>query len=67
MWEYNPGTVAPVAIVGIAGVVGLHFIIICSRDLAVSFTVSQSLHVMRCVCIIVGIVSINFSFLASLF
>ena len=67
MWEYNPGTVAPVAIIGIAGVGGSHFIIICSRDFAVSFTVSQSLHIIRCVCIIVGIVSINFSFLASSF
>ena len=31
MWEYNPSTVAPVAIIGIAGVGGSHFIIIDTR------------------------------------
>ena len=32
IWEYNPGTVAPVVTMGIAGVGGSHFHIICSRD-----------------------------------
>ena len=36
--KYNHGTVAPVAIIGIAGVGGSHFHIMCSRDFAVSFT-----------------------------
>ena len=65
--KYNPGTVAPVAIIGIVGVGGSHFHVMCSRDFAVSFTAAQSLHVIKCVCIIVGIVSMNFSILASSF
>ena len=65
MCEYNPGTVAPVVTRGIAGVGGLHFHIMCSRDFALSFTSAQSLHIIKCVCIIVGIISMNFSFLAS--
>ena len=67
MCEYNPSTVAPVAINGIVGVDGSHFHIMCSRDFALSFTSAQSLHIIKCVCIIVGIVSINFSILASSF
>ena len=63
IWEYNPDIVAPVAIIGIAGVGGSHFHIMCLRD----FTAAQSLHVIKCVCIILGIVSINFSILASSF
>ena len=65
--EYSPSTVAPVAISGIAGVGGSHFHIMYSRDFALSFTSAQSLHIIKCVCIIVGIVSMNFSFLASSF
>ena len=65
--KYNPGTVAPVAINGIVGVGGSHFCIMCSRDFALSFTSAQSLHIIRCVCIIVGIVSMKISFLASSF
>ena len=38
MSEYNPSTVAPVAINGIAGVGGSHFYIMCLRDFALSFT-----------------------------
>ena len=60
--EYNPRTVAPVTINGIAGVGGSHFCIMCSRDFALSFTSAQSLHIIKRVCIIVGIVSMNFSF-----
>ena len=65
--EYNPSTVVPVVTRGIAGVGELHFCIMCSRDFALSFTSVQSLHIIKCVCIIVGIVSMNFSFLASCF
>ena len=67
IWEYNPGTVAPVVIMGIAGVGGSHFHILCSRDFALSFVSAQSLQIIKCVCIIVGMVSMNFSILTSSF
>ena len=67
IWEYNPSTLAPVVTNGIAGVGGSHFHIICSRDFALSFTAAQSFHIIKCVCIIVGIVSMNFTILASSF
>ena len=46
--EYNPSTVAPVAINGIVGVGGSHFCIMCLRDFALSFTSAQSLHIIKC-------------------
>ena len=67
IWEYNPSTTVPVVTKGIAGVGGSHFHIICSRDFALSFVSAQSLHLIKCVCIIVGMVSMNFSILTSFF
>ena len=57
----------PLASVGNAAASGSHFLIICSNSLAFFIVAAQSFSVMRCICIMVGIVSINLSFLDSSF
>ena len=61
--EYKLGTVVPLANVGNAAAGGSHFLIICFNSLAFLVVFGQSFSVMRCICIMVGIVSINLSFL----
>ena len=65
--EYKPGTVMPLANVGNAAASGSHFLIICSNSLAFLIVSAQVFSVIRCVCIMVGIVSMNLSFLDSSF
>ena len=65
--EYKPGTAVPLANVDNAAAGGSHFLIICSNSLAFLVVAAQSFSVIRCICIMVGIVSINLSFLDSSF
>ena len=56
MWEYRLGMAVPCIKVGNAAVGGSHFLMICSVSFAFCVVLSQFSQLMRCFCIIVGIV-----------
>ena len=60
-------TAMPLASVGNAAAGGSHFLIICSNSFAFLVVSAQVFSVISCICIMVGIVSINLSFLDSSF
>ena len=61
MCEYKPGTAVHLVKLGNTAASGSHFLIMHSNSLAFLVVFAHVLQVMRCVWIIVGIVSMNFS------
>ena len=61
MCEYKPGIAVPFVRLESAAAGGSHLLIMCSNSFVFLVVFAQVLQVMRCVWIIVGIVSINFS------
>ena len=61
MCEYKLGTAVPFVKFCSAAAGGSHLLIMCSNSFAFLVVYAQVLQVMRCVWIIVGIVSINIS------
>ena len=64
MWEYKPGTAPAPCAIGRAIASGSYHHMMCSKFLAFLVTSSQLGSIFRCVCMIVGIVSMNFSIFA---
>ena len=64
MCEYKPGTAPAPCAIGRAIAGGLHHWMICSKFLAFFVTSSQLGSIIKCVCMIVRIVSMNFSIFA---
>ena len=63
MCEYRLGIAVPLVKLGNAAAGGSHFLIMCSNSFTLLVYFAHVLQVIRCVWIIVGIISMNFSIL----